>query len=243
MSYEVVSAVYDRFSGVDVKARSDFLARIFCRQKGGIILDVGCGSGKVTALMADRGFSMIGCDQSPLMLDAAAENAAGKDVLLLCQSAEKLDLYGTVDGAYAVGDVVNHFTDEKRLLKAFKRISLFLVPKGLFVFDVNTEKKFEKTLGQNVFYYEDENDSLLWRCDYDKNTRLCRNDFTLFTKKGEGYIKSVESFCERAYGDPKLRETLSEAGFEVVAVYGGEFKRRAPRADDDRIVYIAKKVR
>ena len=162
MSYSVLYEVYDDFSSADILKKCDFLSRVFKGKNCKILLDVGCGSGLIAKEMAQRGYSMIGVDSSEEMLSKAKENNAEyPDVLLLSQPAEKLDLYGTVDGAFAVCDVVNHITDKKKLQKAFNRISLFLMPGGYFVFDVNTKHKFENVLANNTFYYENEESSLI----------------------------------------------------------------------------------
>ncbi len=245
MSYDVISSVYDAFSGVNEEKRADFLDSLFKKEKGKIILDVGCGSGKITALMSDRGYQMIGCDESYEMLEIAKNATDGRDVLLLNQSAESLDLYGTVDGAYAVGDVVNHITDKKRLQRALDRISLFMVKGSLFVFDINTEHKFKSSLAGNCYYFEDEENSLVWQNDYNEKSGVCDFYLILFTRDKSGkYQKSEESFSERFYSVSELSDMLLKSGLEIKKIYGGEFlKKRAPKENDERIIIVAKKER
>lgn len=245
MSYDVISSVYDLFSGVNAEKRAEFLDSLFKKEKGKIILDVGCGSGNITAMMSDRGYSMIGCDESFEMLEKAKEAVFGRDVLLLNQSAEELDLYGTVDGVYAVGDVINHITDKKRLKRAISRISLFMMKGSLFVFDLNTEYKFQSSLSENCYYFEDGENSLVWQNDYNEKSRICDFYLTLFSKeKGGLYKKEEESFSERYYPLNEIKEILSASGLEIKKIYGGEFlKKRAPKENDERIIIVAKKER
>ncbi|MBQ2945594.1 MAG: methyltransferase domain-containing protein [Clostridia bacterium] len=243
MSYDVISSVYDSFSGVNAEDRAAFLDSVFKKEKGKIILDIGCGSGCVTSLMSQKGYSMIGCDESYEMLELAAKTTAGSDVLLLNQAAEELDLYGTVDGAYAVGDVINHITDKRRLQRAFDRISLFMVKGSLFVFDINTEHKFKSSLSQNCYYFENESNSLVWQNDYNEKSGICDFCLTLFSKADDGrYEKREEFFSERCYSVDTVTEMLKKAGLYVKKIYGGEFtSKRAPRENDERIIIVAKK--
>ena len=63
------------------------------------MLDLACGTGTLTGLLARRGYEMIGVDASPEMLMQAMQNTIDCDPrpLFLNQRMEDLDLYGTVD--------------------------------------------------------------------------------------------------------------------------------------------------
>ena len=110
--YAPLARWYDRLTGdVPYGAFADYDEALF-RSDGGefrLLLDLCCGTGTLTWLMAARGYEMIGCDRSVDML-MQAQGKAVEGVtppLFLCQSAEALDLYGTVDAALCSLDTLN----------------------------------------------------------------------------------------------------------------------------------------
>ena len=149
-SYETLSVYYDRFTDdVGYADWADFFERLFAREgmQPKLVLDLACGTGSLTKILADRGYEMIGVDASPEMLMQAMQNTmdCAPRPLFLNQRMEELDLYGTVDVCLCCLDSVNYVTEPEVLQKAFERVHLFLEPKtGLFVFDVNTPEKFAR---------------------------------------------------------------------------------------------------
>ena len=81
-SYEALSAYYDRFTeDVGYAGWADFFERVFVREgvQPRLILDLACGTGSLTRLLADRGYEMIGADASPDMLMQAMQNTMDCD--------------------------------------------------------------------------------------------------------------------------------------------------------------------
>ena len=146
-SYETLSEYYDRFTDdVGYEEWADFFERLFEREgvKPSLVLDLACGTGSLTRILAQRGSDMIGADASPEMLMQALQNTLDCEPrpLLLNQRMEELDLYGAVDACLCCLDSVNYVTELEALQTAFERVHTFLNPDGLFVFDINTPEKF-----------------------------------------------------------------------------------------------------
>ena len=137
-SYEALAARYDALTAdVDHAAWADYLEKHFarCGQPIHTVLDLACGTGTMTCLLAERGYETIGVDRSADMLSVAAEKGrqvSGIPPLFLQQSMQELDLYGTVDACVCCLDSVNYVTRPAELLRAFRRVCLFLVPGGLY---------------------------------------------------------------------------------------------------------------
>lgn len=165
-AYSSIAALYDRINGEWYAPYADFIDRVI-RKYSDIpvedVLDLGCGTGRITALMADKGYGMIGVDRSAEMLNLAREANEGKDTLLLMQDMREFELYGTVQAAYSSFDCLNYLPDASDLRKVFRLIANYLEPGGVFVFDVNTEYRYKEVYGDNTFSYEFEDDLLLWR--------------------------------------------------------------------------------
>ena len=166
--YADFAAFYDRLTDdVGYPQRADYIAELLMEHgmKKGIVLDLACGTGSLTLELSKRGYEMIGVDASPDMLCAAQEKCAkaGAEVLFLCQPMEALDLYGTVNAAVCTLDSLNHITDPDTLREVLRRVSLFLEPGGLFVFDVNTPYKHREVLGNHTFVYDLEGLYCVWQ--------------------------------------------------------------------------------
>ena len=247
MAYERgFASVYDRFTDDEEYERRAAYILGLLKDGGvtrGILLDVACGTGKLTELLCGRGYEIIAADVSPDMLQLARErlSAADPDALLLCQDMRTLDLYGTVDAAVCTLDSVNHLTEEQDVAAAFASVSLFLRPGGLFVFDVNTPYKHRQVLSGNTFVYEDEEAFLVWQnteCDEDGCVDIM---IDVFTEEPDGrYARASEDFTERAYEPETLRGLLEQAGLSVEGVYG-DLTRDPPEAGEERVCIIARK--
>ena len=137
-SYDFLAGCYDRLTyDVDYAAWADYIEKHFAQfpLTGKTVLDLACGTGSLTQELALRGYEMIGVDQSPEMLAEAADKNRGIapiEPIFLCQSMEKLDLYGTIDACVCCLDSVNYVTDPKKLARAFQRVHLFLMPGACF---------------------------------------------------------------------------------------------------------------
>lgn len=244
--YHSFADFYDiLMSDVDYIARTEYLLKLF--KKHGkvptLMLDVACGTGAFSNLFSQKGIEVIGVDASEEMLGIARENSAflQTDVLYLCQKAEELDLYGTVDGAICCLDSVNHITDIKKLKTAFEKISLFMEKDSLFIFDVNTPYKHTDILADNTFVIEEENIFCVWQNEYNKSKAVTDICLDFFVKDGEIYNRYSDSFSERAYSFEKLEEMLVAAGLEVQAIY--EDMKYSPCPENaERAVFVAKKI-
>ena len=242
-SYETLSAYYDRFTeDVGYAGWADFFERVFAREgvQPRLILDLACGTGSLTRLLADRGYEMIGADASPDMLMQAMQNTMDCDPrpLFLNQRMEDLDLYGTVDVCLCCLDSVNYVTDPDTLQKAFERVHLFLEPKtGLFVFDVNTPEKFARIDG-NAYVREDEDVFCVWQAAVEDG--LCAYQFDIFERDGEAWTRAQETHEERVYPLEQLAAMLARAGFSEIKTYGDQ-SFSPVRGGEDRVYFTARK--
>ena len=136
----------------------------------GLLLELGCGTGKLTRLLQQAGYDMIGIDNSEEMLgiamqaeyekertdagETAAAACGGTDVqrqntkiLYLLQDMREFELYGTVRAVVSICDSMNYILQEDELLQVFRLVNNYLDPGGIFIFDLNTLYKYREILG------------------------------------------------------------------------------------------------
>lgn len=246
MSYEFLADCYDRFTtDVNYPAWADYVEKHFARSRLPIrtVLDLACGTGSLTCLLAQRGYDMTGVDISEEMLAVAQEKGRSLPVecpLFLHQSMDKLDLYDTVDACVCCLDSVNYVTRPAVLRRAFARVHLFLTPGGLFLFDINSPAKLMGLDGQ-IFMDETEDAACIWRAEYSKRRRICTYGMDIFTRaEGDLWRREEEVHEEYAYTPEELVSYLEEAGFTDIRQFGNR-TMRAPREGEERVFFRARK--
>ncbi len=230
---------------VDYKKRTEYLCSLFKKfdRMPTLMLDLACGTGEFSNLFAQKGVSVIGVDISYDMLSLAREKSAeaGLEVLYLCQDAASLDLYGTVDGVICCLDSLNHITDYNAFCQAIARVSLFLEKDRLFIFDVNTPYKHKEILGNNTFVLDTNDIYCVWQNEFSENDNTVEINLDFFTSDGDAYLRTSESFCERAYTDDEIKIALEKAGLKIEAKFE-EMTENSPTDTTQRVVYITRKI-
>ena len=239
--YEELAASYDSLTeDVEYRRRASFLQKLLGKSRIPVhtVLDLACGTGTMTCLLAEAGYEMIGVDQSEDML----AEAAGKQVspgkippIYLQQSMESLDLYGTVEAAVCCLDSLNYLTDVRALRRTLQRLHLFVAPGGVFLFDINTPEKLRGLDGQ-VFLDEGDDVYCVWRTEFDKRRRICTYGMDIFQREGALWCRSQEEHYEKAWEVEELTGFLREAGFGHIRTYG-DCVLRAPREQEQRIYF------
>lgn len=243
--YNNFAYVYDKLTlDIDYKRWADYVESIFKRNNlsASMVLELGCGTGSFGVEMARRGYDMICLDLSSDMLDCAAEKAKKEDldILFLNQNMCSFELYGTVDAIVCLLDSFNYLTNPSQINKMFKLVKNYLNPGGLFIFDINTQYKFENTIADNLFYEIDDEITYIWENDYNKKTRKARFDLTFFVKKDELYERFDETHYEKAYSDSEITDFIKNSGMEFVARFG-ELTLRKPSPTSQRNFYVCRK--
>ena len=246
-AYSEFAKVYDLFQdNVDYEKWCSYLCAVL-REHGiedGLVLDLGCGTGTMTELLAAAGYDMIGVDNSPEMLDQAFEKkvASGQDILYLLQDMEEFELYGTVRAVVSVCDSLNYLTEEESLLQVFRLVNNYLDPGGIFVFDMNTPYKYEELLGNATIAENREECSFIWENEYDPESGINTYDLTLFLLREDGlYEKEEELHYQKAWPPEKIEELLRKAGLKPEAVYDA-YTKNPPAEDSERLTFIAREI-
>jgi ubiquinone/menaquinone biosynthesis C-methylase UbiE len=245
-AYGALAESYDRLTNdVDysrvVAFYWDILDREGLRPKTAV--DLACGTGSVSILLAKQGLRVTGVDLSEDMLSVAYSKTSGMEnaPLFVCQDLSQLQLLRGVDLAVCALDSLDYIIDPMDCQKAISRVYKVLNPGGCFIFDVNTPQKLQAMDGQ-VFLDEDDDVYCVWRGEFDKKTNICTYGMDIFQRRGDLWARSEEVHEEYAYSQEQLTDYLRAAGFTDIEVFG-DGRLDAPAADEQRIYFKARKGR
>lgn len=243
-SYEALAQSYDNLTNdVDYDTWADYYESLF--QKCGLtvrsILDLACGTGTLSCLLARHGYEVIGVDRSVEMLSIAFDKSVDLEnrPYFLNQEMQNLDLYGTVDAAICSLDSINYLTDPKDAERTFMRLRHFINPGGLFVFDIRNPQKLAKLDGE-MFVDETDREYCVWRAEYDPKTRICNYGMDLFQRSGQVWLRSSEEHFEYAYTCGEIKDMLENSGFENVQFFGDR-SFLPPKEEDERFFILCRR--
>ncbi|WP_138262063.1 class I SAM-dependent DNA methyltransferase [[Clostridium] hylemonae] len=244
-AYTSFAQVYDTFmDNVPYEEWAEYIVGIFSKYgiEEGIVLELGCGTGSMTELLADRGYDMIGADNSEDMLQIAMDkrSVSGHSILYLLQDMREFELYGTVRAVISACDSINYVTDPEDLLEVFRLVNNYLDPHGIFLFDFNTEYKYREILGSRIIAEDREECSFIWDNYYDREQQINEYELTLFVQEEDSplYRKYQETHYQRGYTLEQIQSLLKRAGLICLAAYDA-YTEDAPLCSSERICVIA----
>lgn len=246
-SFGPVTPFYDALmAGVPYRTWTDYLARLWKRH--GVVpqrvLDLACGTGTISRLLARRGYSVTGVDLSAGMLAVARERTVTEhlNIPFYQQDAAELDLGADrFEAVLCLFDSLNYILDSERVQSAFHRVFAHLAPGGAFIFDVNTEYALAEGMFNQSCTRKDEPLHYRWRSRYDPATHLCTVRMNFSYDPGTGERQPfVEVHRQRAYPKEELTAWLRQAGFAEIFVYDA-YSTDPPRKRSDRLFFCALK--
>ena len=251
MSYDgylAIAGVYDKLNKeIDYSKWADFFESCFEKYGNGkpeIVLDLACGTGRMTCEMASRGYDMIGIDGSIDMLSEAYSKDTG-GILYLCQDMREFELYGTVGATLCCLDSLNYLTEDGDLEKTLSLVHNYSDPDALFLFDVNSQYKFENVYADNSYILEDENEDggaifCGWQNSYNKDTKICNFYLSVFEEGENGeYYRADEEQKERFYSNEEITSALEKTGFELLDIFSDvDFSK--PLENSERLYFVAR---
>ena len=243
-AYKNLAASYDRLTNdVDYEATVEFYMEILRREglSPRTVVDLACGTGSVTEILARKGYRVTGVDMSEEMLTEAAMKTMDmlEPPVYSCQLLQNLRLPRGVDMAVCALDSLDYILDPADCKEAIRRTYKALNPGGIFIFDVNTPEKL-RAMDDQVFLDEDDDVYCVWRGEFDEETNICSYGMDLFQREGKMWRRSFEEHREYAYSQEQLTGFLKDAGFTHIEVYADRLFE-APREGEQRIYFKARK--
>lgn len=257
-SYSDFAYVYDTFMDeTPYEEWCDFIVKTLdeYRVPKELVLDLGCGTGVLTRMLSERGYDMIGVDNSWEMLsiareregcaEDAPEDGRESEILYLMQDMREFELYGTVRAVISICDSVNYLLEDEDILDCFKLVNNYLDPGGIFLFDFNTVYKYETVIGDTTIAENREDCSFIWENYYHKEEHINEYDLTIFSRDEESdeevFRKSVETHYQRGYTLDEMKAFVEKAGLEFVKALDADTHEQVS-AQSERIYIIAREI-
>ena len=245
-AYTSFAAVYDTFmDNIPYEEWEKYLKSLLYEYgvREGLVLELGCGTGNMTEILAQSGYDMIGVDNAEEMLEIAIEKRmkSGLDILYLQQDMREFELYGTVKAIVSVCDSVNYILEEEELEEVFRLVNNYLDPGGVFIFDFNTVYKYREILGDQTIAETREECSFIWDNYYYEEERINEYELSLFIREGDSelYRKYQETHFQKAYDLETMKRLITQSGLEYITAYDA-FTKEAPTRVSERIYVIAR---
>jgi SAM-dependent methyltransferase len=216
---------YDAFmvKYVDYKGWVDYVERVFrCfKVEPKTLLDLACGTGIPTLLLAKRGYRLTGVDRSEEMLAVLRSKQDGLAVATLAADIRDFSLAEPHDAAICLYDSINYLLTEDDLVRCFGCVRRALVPGGLFVFDMNTLFGLAEHWGTRTTVREAGGVYSVWQNSWDAEARVSTLHLTFWEQPEPGKVgpKFEEIHQERAYEQVEVKRSLLAAGFERVRFF------------------------
>lgn len=245
--YTGFAEVYDLFmDNVPYQEWGEYLIGLLEEYKisDGLVLDLGCGTGSITRLLAKHGYDMIGVDLSSEMLEIARQKEeTDSGILYLNQDMREFELYGTVRAVVSICDSMNYLLEESDILQVLSLVKNYLDPGGVFLFDMNTIYKYKELLGDTTICENREEGSFIWENYYDEEEHINEYDLTLFIKERDGrYSKYEETHFQRGYEIDRIQSLIEGTGLKLESVFHAGTKE-LPNEESERIYFIVRKVK
>lgn len=207
-----------------------------------LVLDLGCGTGTLTELLYQKGYDMIGVDNSESMLNVAMDKRVqtGDEILYLLQDMRELELYSTVGTVVSVCDSVNYILEEDELREVFSLVNNYLYPGGIFIFDFNTDYKYREVIGDTTIAENREDCSFIWENYYDEEEAINQYDLTIFVQEEEDIFRRfTETHFQRGYTVEQMRALVEQAGMTILEMMDAD-THSTVTPESERVYIVAR---
>lgn len=207
------------------------------------ILDIGCGTGTFPILLSKMNYSVSGVDLSEEMLSVAMAKAEQEKVNIpfFQQNMVELEGFDQLDCITIFCDSLNYLETVDQVKQTFNNVYESLKDNGLFLFDVHSPNKIEEIFGEETFFIDDAELSLVWSCTQGEEPLSVEHDLVFFMKDEDRdlYERFEEYHNQRTFPIDTYKSLLNDAGFEVKEIIA-DFDETVDETSE-RIFFIAMK--
>jgi SAM-dependent methyltransferase len=235
--YDVFAKFYDAVMGDRSEATERL--RAFIREahpRAKTVLELACGTGSVLKQLSER-YDVWGLDLSRQMLAIARRKVP--HAKLSRQNMVKFQLRESFDVVCCVFDSINHvpaFADWRRL---FANVYDHLSAGGVFIFDINSQKKLNRHIAEPAWVHRFGNNFLIMKVTGTRNRRGSNWNLKVFEHAARNrYVLHEENIQEVSFPVPEIVRAL-KVHFPSVQVIDTERKRPTP--ESERLYFVCKR--
>ena len=217
----------------------NFLEKTLSLKKGGKILDLCCGHGRITNEMAERGYNMTGQDINNYFMGIAKKKAEELKLIIrwIKSDMREIPFKDEFDAVVNMFTSFGYFEKDEENEKVIKEINKSLKKGGKFIIDISNRDfvirryRFEDVMGIKNGYV-----SINRNFDHIKSSHAETMDIYI---NGE-FVKRLNLYY-RFYSVSELTDMLSRNGFKVISFYGG-FNFIPLSFETNRCIILAEKI-
>ena len=248
INYKVGDLIYDAsiYDGMNTGLDDlQFYKRWLPENKDARILELCCGTGRLTLPIAKDGYDISGVDYTSSMLDQAKLKASeqGLKIKFIEADIRTLDLSGKYDLIFIPFNSIHHLYRNEDLFKAFNAVRNHLKTGGLFLLDcfnpniqyiVEGEKK-QKEIAE---YTTDDGREVLIKetMRYENSTQINRIEWHYFIN---GVFDSIQNLDMRVFFPQELDSYLEGSGFNVIHKFGS-FEEEAFNDNSEKQIFVCR---
>lgn len=211
--------------------------------KARVLVDLACGTGNITNLLAKKGYLVTGIDLSEEMLMIAQDKAYEKNLRIqyIKQDMVRFATHKKADAITCICDGLNYLHTQEQLNHFFENASKQLNDEGLMVIDISSPYKYEHVLSKKTIAELDESVSFIWENHFDSDTQLLDFDIAFFVPEGSDglYRRLLEHHTQKSHQFSEL-ESAFKSTFELICHLDGE-TGEALKKDSERWLLVLRK--
>lgn len=246
IGYKVGELIYDAniYDGLNTFLSDlQFYKKWLPKNKEAEILELCCGTGRLTIPIAKDGYSICGVDYTPSMLEQAKMKAIEAELVIDFIEADirMLDLQEKFDLIFIPFNSIHHLYRNEDLFNALGCVRNHLKAGGLFLLDCfnpNIQYIVESEKVQAVIaeYTTDDGRDVLIKqtMRYESTTQINRIEWHYFIN---GEFHSIQNLDMRMFFPQELDSYLERARFDIIHKFGS-FEEEAFNDNSEKQIYV-----
>ncbi len=242
--YKVGDLIYDAniYDGLNTFLSDlQFYKKWLPKNKEAKILELCCGTGRLTVPIAKAGYNICGVDNTSSMLEQAKVKAseAGLEINFIEADIRSLNLQEKFDFIFIPFNSIHHLYKNEDLFKAFNGVKNHLKEGGLFLLDCfNPNIQYivegEKEQKKIAEYTTEDGRAVLIKqtMRYESATQINRIEWHYFIN---GEFHSIQNLDMRLFFPQELDSYLEGAGFEIIHKFGNFEEERFENKSEKQI--------
>jgi CBS domain-containing protein/precorrin-6B methylase 2 len=218
----------------------EFMVKVLNLPPHSTILDLGCGTGRHSLALGERGFQVVGFDLSETLLAVGRRASEQRWFPIEFVQGDMRDLpyRNAFDAVVCYFSSFGYFSDADNR-RVLLQVAQALKDEGKFLLDVTNRDTALHQVGMRRWWPAEAQGFLLEEVHYDARQSRFRNVWTLLQADAPPYLFPRMQF--RAYALHELVALCAEAGLHVLEVYGNEHRDAFHPHTSPRLILLAQK--